>query len=652
MKRRNFLKTSALISGAAGTVPAMVSCSPDPKKPAVFLDEIPEKTLLDELENEHLLVRYFSDASAEIVDKSNRLNWDMLPVAWQEYGGIDDGYVWHRKERSLMEQYPGRFILEKKNGQYEYTLYGRLGALQGKFSALVRLEGKELVFKVIKISGDLPSLVFPPAIDCDSLVLPSGIGTWLKKKEPDRYFRRFLTFFIGLNMRWIGGLKDRGGWMCIFDEGWPDAGAMVVNNLAAPGMLRSLGEWSHGFTFRYRFIKGNYVQLAKEYRKYAIEKNIFRSLKDKITATPELSKFKGGRLLSFYLGRPGRTLEDARDYWYNHEMVADRVKEGLQVRFTYKQVHQALEQARNLGFTQGPVVIRGWIKGGYDASHPDVWPPEPAFGTEEELKELVKSREGIVAGLHDNYQDMYAGYPSFPKGINILENGEYMAGGFWAGGQAYILNSRDSVRYARGNWEKIKTLDPQLMFVDTTTASRMLQSCEKGNELTRRQDFKLKSELMKVYKDAGRIFGSEEVADFGIPYADWFENRHARIPGESIPLWPLVFHDAAFCSRYRGAPEEGHGKKRFMADMLWGYHLLFSIPPGWKDDGYFSGSFYVDQWHREIGTSEMLHHEYPGEDYRVERTVFAPGRSIVCNFSDRDRLIEGKMVRSGDYLIE
>ena len=49
-----------------------------------------------------------------------------------------------------------------------------------------------------------------------------------------------------------------------------------------------------------------------------------------------------------------------------------------------------------------------------------------------------------------------------------------MRGGMWPGGQAYILNSRDSVKYAKRNWEQLKQLEPEVIafaeleeFIDT-----------------------------------------------------------------------------------------------------------------------------------------------------------------------------------------
>ena len=151
---------------------------------------------------------------------------------------------------------------------------------------------------------------------------------------------------------------------------------------------------------------------------------------------------------------------------------------------------------------------------------------------------------------------------------------------------------------------------------------------------------------MAFYKRQGVLFGSEEAADFGIPYVDWFENRHRRVPGESIPLWPLVFHDAAFCTRYGGMS----GVRRptgWLEDMLWGYLPHFRITPGWKPDGAFAGTFHVDRWHAEIGLAEMVVHRFPADNWSIKETRFGTAAALSAT-SPRPRTI--RRGRSGPGL--
>jgi len=411
----------------------------------------------------------------------------------------------------------------------------------------------------------------------------------------------------------------------------------------------------------YRFTKGGYVELAKIYRQWAKENGLFRSLDEKITEKPALKNYAGGRLLSFYEARPGVDSYQAGNYWFTPEEIEKRGTERINVSFTHNDVIRYVDAARKEGFKHGPVIIRGWIKGGYDDSHPDIWPPDPALGKISDLKAALNQHEGITGGLHDNYQDMYEDTESFPFGLNVLRNGEFMAGGYWAGGQAYILESAAGLKYAKRNWEKIRTVNPAAMFIDTTTAAQLLQSYDEKALQTRTQDRNFKFDLLKFYHDQGRLVGSEEGADFAIPVADWYENRHARVPGESIPIWPLVFHDAVFGTRYHPKPAGNYAS--WLEDMLWGYLLLFNVRPEWMARGSnrfdksltavhdFGSTFHVDDWHRQIATSEMTDHRFLSEDFNVEMTTFANGKAIICNFGDSPFLYKTKTIKPAGYLI-
>jgi len=61
------------------------------------------------------------------------------------------------------------------------------------------------------------------------------------------------------------------------------------------------------------------------------------------------------------------------------------------------------------GLTNSALIIHNWQRWGYDYRLPDIWPPNPAVGTVEELRRLGEfcRRHGILWGLHDNYIDFY-----------------------------------------------------------------------------------------------------------------------------------------------------------------------------------------------------------------------------------------------------
>ena len=155
-------------------------------------------------------------------------------------------------------------------------LLGRLGEPRGAFRIQVNLAGPWLEFRLIEIDESLPSLTFPPPIENDSLVLPFGVGRWIRKPLEGR---EFYPFFSRLNMRWFGGMRGDNAWMAIFPESnFADSGGMLAQLAISPVWLKSFGKWSEPRAVSYRFLRGGYQQLAMAYRAWAMENGLHRDL--------------------------------------------------------------------------------------------------------------------------------------------------------------------------------------------------------------------------------------------------------------------------------------------------------------------------------------------------------------------------------------
>lgn len=608
-------------------------------------------TMLWHDENAFISVTVHEDAAVEIIDKTHDTVWRMGRVALQEDNPIDVGHVWLRSTRSICEQYPGRFQGEATGDRIRFTLRGREQRIVGAFDCQIRLDGPWLEFRLSNIDQRLPSLVFPTPIVSESLVVPMNIGRWIRAPLSERHV---WVYPAHLNMRWFGGLRGDNGWIAVLHEGTPDAGVLATELTAAPVWLQSLGEWPGQRAVRYRFTHGGHVGLAKTFRGYAIEQGLHKSLREKISTTPAVENLHGGRLLAL-MQTDRCQLEHIEERM--QPIPCPTPSGDLAVLVSHHAAQQVICTAHELGMRRGLVVLRGWINGGYDEQHPDIWPPEQALGSREALQKIVSDGPFPVA-LHDNYQDIYQQSPSWPHGVIRMPDGAPMPGGLWVGGQAYILNARDGLAYAKRNWPHIQTLTPPAMFIDTTTAVQFYQSYEAGNTLTRTQDMQLKEELLSFYKEQGLALGSEEVADFGVPWIDWFENRHRHHIGESLPLWPLVYHDAAFCVRYNQKAQQAYVPTDpvpyWLADLLWGYALIWDVRnmAHWHaSNTKFPATLCVDEWHQRIGTDEMLDHRYLTDDGTVEQTTFTAGR-ITVNFSDEPQTVAGQTIAGGGYVIE
>lgn len=75
----------------------------------------------------------------------------------------------------------------------------------------------------------------------------------------------------------------------------------------------------------------------------------------------------------------------------------------------FREIRDHMVRMAAYGLTNACVIIHNWQRWGYDYRLPDIWPPNPAVGSIDELRQLgdfCRSR-GILWGLHDNYIDFY-----------------------------------------------------------------------------------------------------------------------------------------------------------------------------------------------------------------------------------------------------
>jgi hypothetical protein len=138
----------------------------------------------------------------------------------------------------------------------------------------------------------------------------------------------------------------------------------------------------------------------------------------------------------------------------------------------YGAAAEALEQAFRYGLTDAVVVWHGWQRWGYDYRLPDIYPPNPQFGTEEEFRRLAEvcRKHGVLFAPHDNYIDFYPDAEGFSyEKIAFLPNGQPRRAWFHMnrGAQSYRFRA-DRVRpFVERNLRIVKqALHPTAWFID------------------------------------------------------------------------------------------------------------------------------------------------------------------------------------------
>ena len=614
-----------------------------------------------EAENEHLRFELYEDASGKVLVKASGVEWHHGPVALQHEGPLEDGLAWFRGELGIQETYPGRFRLTPEPGGVRGTLLDRFGEPVGTFRCAYALEGPWIAVDVIHISDDVPSLVYPTPIESEALVLPMKAGAIVR--EPRHKFNRYFYRYAGqrLNMRWFGGLKesDRHGWMALVADGDADAGMMHAGQFAAPGWFRSLERWRSPRRLRYGFTDDGYVGVAKLFRCWAKGNDIWQGLDAKIEANPKTECLVGGRNIGLTLAKTEKP-DRYEDLWL--PVPADLPPEGrFDAMMTFKQARTIVDEAVRAGMKKGMFKFGGWGCGGYDERHPDIWPPDERLGTLNEFRALCRQESPYLTCLHDNYQDIYYQTPEFFDACCKRKDGRPLPGGFWAGGQAFIADARAMLPYARENVEKAVEAGAGGIYIDNWAGELLRQSWEEGNLLSRSEDREAKCAILDMVREKGLLTASEDGCDWAVAHSEWApKGKYVREkPGQTVPLWSLVFHDAQVGIRPVNTSRAGRLSaadvhRQCMDNMLWGFANTFwfkSIEDWRQQRDIFIETMYVDDWHARIAKDELVRHQFLTEDCLVEQSEFSSGVAIAANYAEEARTVDGATIPASSYVI-
>lgn len=139
----------------------------------------------------------------------------------------------------------------------------------------------------------------------------------------------------------------------------------------------------------------------------------------------------------------------------------------------YRESADALRRSFRYGATNSMVIWHNWQRWGYDYRLPEIYPPNPQLGTEEDMKYLIDGcrQARVHIALHDNYIDFYPDAEGFSylETIAFHQNGRPVKAWFNRGreAQSYRYRSDAVAPFLRENLRLIKeNLNPTAYFID------------------------------------------------------------------------------------------------------------------------------------------------------------------------------------------
>jgi hypothetical protein len=530
----------------------------------------------------------------------------------------------------------------------------------------VCLEGasEDLVFETManERTASVKELHWPPAMDgreVDYTLISSDNGTLLPRDWPKPYHPIVRSanehsviqshLIESWSMSWWGFLKGESAMMVIVET--PDDAAYTFHHPAGgptsmgPSWRAQLGHFGYLRRLRMEFLpKGNYVDLAKRYRQYAIDSGLWVSLKDKIAQRPVVASLIGTPFVGASVLRnkkPGSVNYDAKNPESNRRLT------------TFAQNIERLREFKSRGFEHLNVSISGWLNQGYDRQTPDALPPPPEAGGWQGMKALFVACKDLdyTCWLHDQYRDYYLDAPSWnPEFAVHEENATSPPSAFpgtrfkhdwkdgsiplmdnWDGGAQGYLNNDFMIGYLVKNYSVMfeHSIHPQGSYQDVFGYIPPDQDFNPDHPSTRTDSMNARAAVFRWVARHLGIVGTEAGSDWVAPYVDYTTSRFNRgsntgtdpdhqdaIP---VPLYELVYHDAVVTASspnnlraflHGNAPQMGYG----------------------RTDANLDDARRLAALHKRVGLLEMTSHEFLDPARDRERTTFADGTTVTVDW--------------------
>jgi hypothetical protein len=480
----------------------------------------------------------------------------------------------------------------------------------------------------------------------DTTVVPYMQGMLLPKAWPEEArLHDTLCFGRGLCQSWWGHEQGAAAMLVILET--PDDGGCHFDHPAGgptqigPRWVHSLGRFSYPRRARMCFFdQGNYVDLAKRYRRHAMATGRFVSLREKIARNANVARLIGAPVVHtkiLYHRQPESSYHHKDDPAKNHQLV------------TFDARAKDLQSLATNGIANAYVHLDGWGLRGYDNLHPDVLPPCPDAGGWDGMKRFAEvcDQLGYLFAIHDQYRDYYLDARSYDERHTLIEeNGKRPSGSTWSGGKQSILCPSLAPGHVRKNHSAILEHGVKLRgaYLDVFSIVPPEECYNPEHPVTRTECLRYRGECLDSVRSWGGVVSSEEPSDWSVRHLDLLHHGPFALNpnpikgpamGIAIPLFNLVYHDALLIpwSLDRGDWEIPEKDSGFLYALANGGMPYLELNPGPEE---LERVRTVCALHRRVALLEMTQHEFLDTRHRRQRTTFADGTRVTIDL-DTDK---------------
>ena len=450
-------------------------------------------------------------------------------------------------------------------------------------------------------------------------------------------------------MPWWGQVDGEAGYMALaltpYDGGFTleheSGGATSVGAVWLP----CLGKFAYPRSIRFTFYEScDYVSFCKAYRTYLQQNGRFKTLAEKELQNPLLKSLYGSAIIHTcaemnptaacrFFGTP--------DAPVCHETFDTRANQ--------------LSQLKGRGLTKAYVHLDGWIRMGYDAQHPDVWPPSEVAGGLDGLLALQKTIHdcGWLFALHDQYRDYYLDAPSYTAALAKKDrNGETPVCDYWAGGKQAFLCPSQSLAFIRRNYSLLREngIVPDGVYLDVFACVGLDECWDINHPVTREGCMRFREACFDYMRASGIIVSSEEGIGWAMYSLDLVHHANYALEtrpdkstligiptgrgfGLPVPLLNLVFHDCVvtpwfITQRTNEMPDRQSGLLHALLNAGVPYVGIDAT------DSEIAEAEMVCALNRRLCHAQMVRHELLDGGTDRQRTLFSDGTQVTADFTN------------------
>ena len=347
----------------------------------------------------------------------------------------------------------------------------------------------------------------------------------------------------------------------------------------------------------------------------------------------------------------------------------------------YAEIADTMKRMIAYGLTDSLLSVHVWQRWGYDYRLPDIYPPDPRYGTVEDMQQIaaVCTERDIPWGLHDNYIDFYPDAEDYTyEDICFTEDGRPI--------KAWINESRDAQSYrwrpdcimpfVKRNLALVKpNLRPTHYFLDVFTSAGCFDFYDRqGNFHPSTETRKCWGEVFATIRDTlgdNAPTSSEAGHDQLIGYLDGADCQHMlltpepsrfgnylackdweRVPWfDAVSHARFILHGVGYSDRYQGGrTRRDHGIESddyITSELLEGHALM--IDRGAFGRGAVRKYWLAQDFIRSIALDAIEKVEFADGDMHRQTVTWKSGARVYVNRGEKDWTVAGRTLPMYGY---